>query len=464
MSIANQTNKVRYDGDGAQVDFDFSFKIFAAGDLEVYLIDDDGNAVLKTLTTHYTVAIESVLEGGTVTFLTAPGATDQVLIKRVVDSTQPTVIPTESNFPEKAVENSLDRGTMVDIQLQEQIDRSLKFGVTSENSDIELPEPAADKVLGWNAAGDGLENKTLELTTTDYPGSFSAGPDASKSVSPSAKDIYFATDTNKFYKCFTAGIWSTVENWEKAADVASATTTDLGAVRGNFVDITGTTTITGLGTIAAGAFRWVRFTGSLTLTHNATSLILPGGGNIQTAANDRALFVSLGSGNWIFISYQAAAATPILSNGSSGQILKSNGATSAPTFADYSTLFLTPKEYTHGVDTSTSDESTSNASYTDTTLSITGTAGKQGMGFACFTGRGDSSSGIAGVALVVDGTVVAEVAIPNGVSGLPICLAWFGDLTAASHTVKVQIKGAGGGSGILKGTDKTSRLLFSYPT
>lgn len=90
----------------------------------------------------------------------------------------------------------------------------------------------------------------------------------------------------------------------KGADIASAGTTDLGAATGDFVDVTGTTTITALGTITAGIERLVRFTGVLTLTHNATSLILPTGANITTAAGDTARFRSLGSGNWVCVSYQ----------------------------------------------------------------------------------------------------------------------------------------------------------------
>lgn len=97
----------------------------------------------------------------------------------------------------------------------------------------------------------------------------------------------------------------------KGADIASATTTDIGAATGEFVDVTGTTTITGLGTIAAGIVRTVRFTGALTLTHNATSLILPSSANILTAANDRATFRSLGSGNWICVNYTKANGSPI---------------------------------------------------------------------------------------------------------------------------------------------------------
>lgn len=93
-------------------------------------------------------------------------------------------------------------------------------------------------------------------------------------------------------------------NEAKGADIASATTTDIGAATGNFVDVTGTTTITGLGTVQAGTRRIVRFTGALLLTYNATSLILPTSANITTVAGDTATFVSIGSGNWVCTSYQ----------------------------------------------------------------------------------------------------------------------------------------------------------------
>lgn len=96
------------------------------------------------------------------------------------------------------------------------------------------------------------------------------------------------------------------------ASVASATTTDIGAENSNNVLITGTTTITGLGTAAAGVWRLVQFGGALTLTHNGTSLILPGGNNITTAAGDTSLFVSLGSGNWRCWFYGRASGAPVL--------------------------------------------------------------------------------------------------------------------------------------------------------
>jgi len=97
---------------------------------------------------------------------------------------------------------------------------------------------------------------------------------------------------------------------KQASSVASASTTDIGGASGRNLHITGTTTITSLGTAAAGIVREVVFDGALTLTHNGTSLILPGASNIATGAGDTALFVSEGSGNWRCLSYQRADSLP----------------------------------------------------------------------------------------------------------------------------------------------------------
>lgn len=95
------------------------------------------------------------------------------------------------------------------------------------------------------------------------------------------------------------------------ANVSSATTTDLGAATSTYLTITGTTTITGLGTANAGIWRNVLFEGALTLTHNATSLIIPGAANITTAAGDVMDVVSEGSGNWRVLTYVRASGAPV---------------------------------------------------------------------------------------------------------------------------------------------------------
>ena len=99
------------------------------------------------------------------------------------------------------------------------------------------------------------------------------------------------------------------------ADLASASTVNLAVATGNYVKITGTTTITALGTVATGTRMVLHFAGILTLTHHATSLILPTAANITTAAGDVAQVVSLGSGNWRCVGYMRADGTPLVSSG-----------------------------------------------------------------------------------------------------------------------------------------------------
>ena len=99
--------------------------------------------------------------------------------------------------------------------------------------------------------------------------------------------------------------------WEKGADVASAATVTF--AEGGYFHITGTTTITDIdwATAKNGRWAWVVFDGALTLTHNATTLILPTGANIATVAGDRALFIQDASDNVYCMVYQRADGTAL---------------------------------------------------------------------------------------------------------------------------------------------------------
>lgn len=99
-----------------------------------------------------------------------------------------------------------------------------------------------------------------------------------------------------------------------SASIASAATTDLSTLREGVVTVTGTTTITAFGTVAAGVKKWLVFSGALTLTHNGTSLILPTAANITTAAGDACCMLSLGSGNWKCLAYNRADGKQVSNN------------------------------------------------------------------------------------------------------------------------------------------------------
>ena len=76
----------------------------------------------------------------------------------------------------------------------------------------------------------------------------------------------------------------------------------------------------------------MRFAAALTLTHNATSLQLQGV-NITTAANDRAIFMSLGSGNWALLAYKPATAQVFVTSITAGSGLSGGTITTSGTIA-----------------------------------------------------------------------------------------------------------------------------------
>jgi hypothetical protein len=96
--------------------------------------------------------------------------------------------------------------------------------------------------------------------------------------------------------------------WEKGSAVASAATVSLG--EGGFFHITGTTTITDIdfATAKDGRMAWLEFDDALTITHNATTLDLPGDADITTVAGDRMLVVQDSTDNVHVLAYQRADA------------------------------------------------------------------------------------------------------------------------------------------------------------
>jgi hypothetical protein len=161
--------------------------------------------------------------------------------------------------------------------------------------------------------------------TAALPGVFVAGDTNTGLFQPSADTLAVTVGGTEVARFGANGLQSAAP-W---VDLASATTTDLGAQTSTNLRITGTTTITGFGTVASGTVRNLRFADALTLTHNGTSLILPGGANVTTAAGDTATAVSLGSGNWVVTAFQRAAGLPLAQMTTArvlGRVTAGNGA------------------------------------------------------------------------------------------------------------------------------------------
>lgn len=156
---------------------------------------------------------------------------------------------------------------------------------------VTLPQATGSFGVGWFAhfANIGTTTVTITPTTSTINGA------ASFILAPGQSITVFSDDTN--YQVFRGQAIRTTE-----VTVASAATCDIGSAQSELVVVSGTTTITSFGTVA-NTLKFVRFSGVLTLTHNATTLILPSGENIVTTANDTAVFASDSSGNWRCVSF-----------------------------------------------------------------------------------------------------------------------------------------------------------------
>lgn len=162
MAINSTDTKIKTSGDGATLTFSFPFKIFQNTDIVVQKIDKDTDvATTLTLGTDYTVSINTVTEGGTITIDAGetPSADEWVFIYSNLPFTQTVVLPTDGAFREISVSNGMDRLCRLIQQVKERADRAIVQRADITTTEIVMPEPESNKVLGWNAGATALENK-----------------------------------------------------------------------------------------------------------------------------------------------------------------------------------------------------------------------------------------------------------------------------------------------------------------
>lgn len=89
--------------------------------------------------------------------------------------------------------------------------------------------------------------------------------------------------------------------------LASASTTDIGAVDSRVVNVTGAVTINSFGVAPLGRLRIVKFAGAPKIVYNATSMQNIGARDIDATAGDSCWMESLGGGNWKMLAYNSVS-------------------------------------------------------------------------------------------------------------------------------------------------------------
>jgi hypothetical protein len=135
MTLTTTINKLAYAGNGSTTSFAFSFKIWAAADLDVYLRDNTTLIdTLQTLTSNYTVS--GTLPGtGNVNMVVAPTASQTLIIVRDNSLTQTLDLIANGAFEAENMETAIDKIVGM-VQLVD-----AKLGVTGQAT-LDFPSVA----------------------------------------------------------------------------------------------------------------------------------------------------------------------------------------------------------------------------------------------------------------------------------------------------------------------------------
>ena len=225
MTVSSSTNRVSYSGNGSNTTFAYTFKVFDQDDLTVILRAADGTETTQTITTHYSVTGVGNAGGGNVVFVTAPAATETVVILREQGLVQELDLVPNDPFPAGSLEDALDKIIFMVQQHEETLGRTIKASKTNTITGAEFTISAADranKIFAFDGSGD--VSITQEIGT--YRGDWAA------SMAYNPRDIVKDTDNNNIYIANTAHTSSgtvpissnaDVAKWDLLVDAASAT-------------------------------------------------------------------------------------------------------------------------------------------------------------------------------------------------------------------------------------------------
>jgi hypothetical protein len=199
MTISTTIIKVSYSGDGTQTVFPYTFKINAEADIQVILRASNGTETVKTLITDYTVSGVGSSSGGNVTMVTAPSATETIVIRRETTQTQTVDLVENDPFTAETVEGAFDKSVAISQELQEEVDRSIKLSRTNTMTSTEFTVDAAtraNKILAFDASG--------EISVTQELGTFKGSDTTTTTADYLQRDIIKSTTAgqlNNVYIC-----------------------------------------------------------------------------------------------------------------------------------------------------------------------------------------------------------------------------------------------------------------------
>jgi len=220
--INDTTPRSQYTATSGQTVFSIPFEFFSNSDIAVYQ-----NAVLKTLTTHYTLTGAGVTGGGSLTLVTGATVGDIITIVRDVPVKRITDFPTSGPFNVEALNSDLDRMTAMIAEREIAIARTLRLDqFDTPNTFNVLPSASsrATKVLAFDSNGQPVSS-TLSLTAIESVTTGAAASATAAAASASAASSSASAASTSATNSSTSATASASSATSSAASAAAAAAT-----------------------------------------------------------------------------------------------------------------------------------------------------------------------------------------------------------------------------------------------
>lgn len=218
-----------YNGDGSTTAFTFAFKCFSKSELAVYVEASAGAQALQTLTTNYSVSLNSDQDaspGGTITMVTAPASGEKLHIVSDVPLTQTTSVSNSGGYYPNVENDAKDRATLQKQQINDKVDRAL---VVPLGDSVGLM-PSTSSRLGKFLAFDGVTGDPLATTGTESDAIDLASSVASAETAQTGAETAQTNATTQA-SAAEASANSAAASASEAADDADEVATNLAAVQ-----------------------------------------------------------------------------------------------------------------------------------------------------------------------------------------------------------------------------------------
>jgi len=229
MTITTNDVRDEYTASAAQTVFNYTFKIFADGQLNVYITPSGQEPNDSTdITTAYTIDPSSIgdEDGGFITLDSGTSNGDLVTIVSNIPEARTTDYQNSGDFLPDTVNADFDTVVSLVKQVEDKSNRTLAFQNSLQNATaLTLPAPSAGLFMVWNGSETGLEN--TGVPSVIVPGDLSGTLTALKS----------ATNLTIGDFVVTTGYNANGDSGDNTYEiVAAATGTDDG---GSFIDLAG---------------------------------------------------------------------------------------------------------------------------------------------------------------------------------------------------------------------------------